>query len=123
MLTKTIRKSAGFLGLSAGLMLAATQANAHATVTHAEPAANASVAAPKMIVLHFNEALEAKLSNFKLTDVDGKEMATMPMAAPDNKSLAAMPHALLTPGLYTISWTAVGGDGHPMKGNYSFTVK
>lgn len=123
MLSKIINKPIGFLGLSLTFMLAATQAFAHATLTKAEPAANASVTAPKAIVLHFNEALEAKLSNFKLTDVDGKDVMVMPMSAPDNKSLAATPHADLTPGLYTISWTAVGDDGHPMKGSYSFSVK
>ncbi len=118
-----IRNAAGFLSLSAALMLAATQANAHAALMNAEPAANASVAAPKTLVLHFNEALEAKLSNVKLTDIDGKAMTVMPASAPDGKSLAVTPAAPLAPGLYSVSWTAVGDDGHPMKGTYSFTVK
>lgn len=118
-----IRKNASFLGLSAGLVLAATQAFAHATLVRAEPAVNASVGAPQAIVLHFNEALEAKVSSFKVTDIDGKEVMVMAAPAPDNKSLAAKPHSALTAGLYTVSWTAVGDDGHPMKGTYSFSVK
>lgn len=119
----SVRKTACFLGLSASLILVATQAFAHATLVRAEPGANASVGAPQTIVLHFNEALEARVSSFKVTDIDGKEVMVMTAPAPDNKSLAAKPHSALTAGLYTVSWTAVGDDGHPMKGTYSFTVK
>jgi methionine-rich copper-binding protein CopC len=81
------------------------------------------VAAPQAITLHFNEALEAKLSSFRLTDIDGTAIVVTPASAPDNKSLAAVPAAPLVSGLYTVSWTALGRDGHPMKGTYSFTVK
>lgn len=117
------RKTAGFIAVSAGVTLGATLANAHATLVRAEPAVNGTVSAPAAITLHFNEALSARVSNFKVTDVGGKEVMVMAAPAPDNKSLAAKPHAPLTAGSYTVSWTAVGDDGHPMKGTYSFTVK
>ena len=117
------RGIAASLAFGATLILGAGQALAHAQLMRAEPAANASVAAPTTIVLHFNEALEAKVSSVKLTDIDGKALMTKASKAPDSKSLAVAPGAALTPGLYTVSWTAVGDDGHPMKGTYSFTVK
>ncbi len=117
------RKIFALFTVSVPLLLAGGPVLAHAQLTTAEPKANASVSAPSAIVLHFNEALEAKLSNFKLTDIDGKAVVVKPAAAPDNKSISAMPSAPLTPGLYTVSWTAVGDDGHPMKGTYSFSVK
>jgi len=120
---KSTRGTAAFLTLSASLLLGMGQAQAHAQLVRAVPAANGSVAAPATVTLHFNEALEAKVSSFKLTDVDGKAVAVMSASAPDTKSLAATPAAPLAPGLYTVSWTAVGDDGHPMKGAYSFTVK
>jgi hypothetical protein len=112
-----------FLALCASLLLGISQAQAHAQLVVADPAVNGSVAAPATITLQFNETLEARVSSFRLTDVDGKEIAVMPAQRPDNKSLAAKPAAPLASGLYTVSWTAVGGDGHPMKGTYSFTVK
>jgi hypothetical protein len=120
---RTIRRAAGFLSLSTGLLLAANQANAHPQLVSAEPAADSSIAAPTMIVLHFNESLETRISSLKVTDLDGAEVAIMPMAALDDQSLAAMPNAPLAPGLYTVSWTAAGADGHPMHGSLSFTVK
>jgi hypothetical protein len=115
--------TAAILALSASLLLSTSQAQAHAQLVRAEPAANASVATPVTITLHFNEALEAKISSFKLTDIDGKAIVVTPASAPDNRSLAAVPAAPLASGLYTVSWTALGRDGHPMKGTYSFTVK
>ena len=117
------RKAAAFLTLSAALMFVATQAEAHAALKSANPAPNAAGAAPATIQLHFSEALEMKVSSFKLTNIDGAEVKIMPAAASDKLSLAATPAAPLSPGLYTVSWTAVGDDAHPMKGTYSFTVK
>lgn len=117
------RKAAAFLTLSAALLFGVAQAEAHAALKTSAPAANSAGAAPTNIVLHFSEALETKLSSLKLTNVDGAEVKTMPMAAPDKVSLAVTPAAPLAPGLYTVSWTAVGDDAHPMKGTFSFTVK
>src|SRR5487761_280143 len=102
MLTKTVCKAAGLLSMSAAMMLVATQAEAHANLVSAAPAKDATVAAPDMIVLHFSEALEMKVSGVKLTDIDGKPVAIKPASAPDVKSLAAVPAAPLAPGLYTI---------------------
>jgi methionine-rich copper-binding protein CopC len=123
MTIEIIRRTAAFLTFSTALALAATEVEAHAALKTANPAPNATVMAPKDIVLHFSEALEMKLSNFKLTKADGAEVMTMAMPAPDKLSLAAMPMSPLAPGLYTVSWTAVGDDSHPNKGSYSFTVK
>lgn len=120
---KIVQKIAGFLSLSAALMLAATQADAHARLVGAEPAKDASVAAPTMIVLHFSEALETSISSFELTDTNGNKVTVETASAPDDQSLAAMPTAPLAPGLYAISWSVVGSDTHAMKGTYSFTVE
>ena len=109
--------------ISAALLLGATQADAHANLVSSDPAKDATVTAPKTITLHFSEALEMKVSGFKLTDVDGKVVAIKTMAAPDAKSLTAAPAAPLAPGLYTISWTSMGDDAHKMNGTVSFTVK
>ena len=123
MFTRNVRRAAGLLSISAALMLAATQAEAHANLVSAQPAKNSTVAAPTTIVLHFSEALETKVSTFKLTDIDGKPVAIKAAAAPDTKSLAATPAAPLAPGLYTVSWTSMGDDAHKMTGTLSFTVK
>jgi len=123
MLSKKIRTAVSFAGVSAALLLGATQAQAHANLVSSDPAKNATVSAPKTITLHFSEALEMKVSGLKLTDVDGKAVAVKAVPAPDAKSLAVAPAAPLAPGLYTISWTSMGDDAHKMTGTVSFSVK
>ena len=123
MLTKNVRIPVYLSALSAAILLSATQADAHANLVSSEPAKDAAVSAPKSITLHFSEALEMKVSGFKLTDIDGKPVAIKAVAAPDAKSLAATPAAPLAPGLYTISWTSMGDDAHKMTGTVSFSVK
>lgn len=110
------------LGLIASLTIG--QAQAHAKLLTASPAPNSTGASPKMIHLEFSEEIAKKLSSFKLTDTDGNAVAMMAMQAKDAKTLEAMPNATLSPGLYTVSWTAVStDDGHKTAGNFSFTVK
>jgi methionine-rich copper-binding protein CopC len=123
MLMNTIRPVAAFLSVAGALLLSATAADAHANLVSSVPAKNATTASPGMITLHFSEALEMKVSGFKLTDTDGKPVAIKSAKAPDTKSLAAAPAAPLSPGLYTISWTSMGDDAHKLTGTLSFTVK
>ena len=119
----SLKSTFAVLAVSGSIVFGAGQALGHAQLMHAEPGANATVTAPKTIVLHFNEALERRLSNFKLTNTDGEAIAVAPAQSSDAKALEATPSAPLAPGLYTVSWTVAGSDGHPMKGTYSFTVK
>ncbi|HEX5279941.1 MAG TPA: copper homeostasis periplasmic binding protein CopC [Micropepsaceae bacterium] len=108
---------------SACIFLVAPQAFAHANLVSSDPAKDATTASPKQITLHFSEALEMKVSGLKLSDTDGKPVAIKPVAAPDAKSLAAVPAQPLAPGLYTITWTSMGDDAHKMSGTVSFSVK
>ena len=123
MTSKDFLKSVIAVGIAGLTMLSAGTALAHANLVSSDPAKDAAVASPKAITLHFSEALEMKVSGFKLTDIDGKPVAIKAAAAPDAKSLAATPTAPLAPGLYTISWTSMGDDAHKMNGTLSFSVK
>ena len=106
------------------LLLGIVEAQAHAALIKSEPAKNFSGAAPKSIVLHFDDELVPKVSTFKVTDVDGKPVAVTAVDTKDTKALAATPAKPLAPGLYTVSWIAASTeDGHKMTGTFSFTVK
>jgi methionine-rich copper-binding protein CopC len=110
------------LGLIASLGIGVAQA--HAKLVSSDPAPNATVAAPKTIHLQFNEEIAKKLSSFKLTDTDGNAVATTATDNKDEKTLEATPNAALTPGVYSVAWTAVTtDDGHKTSGSFSFTVK
>lgn len=118
------RKIITFISLAAFVALGPSGAMAHAALTKAEPAANSTGPAPQTITLHFDDALIAKVSNLKLTDVDGSAIAITLVETNDSKTIAAKPTAPLGVGLYTVTWTAASEeDGHKMTGNFSFVVK
>lgn len=107
----------------AALIVGAAQAQAPAKLVSAQPAPNSDVSSPQAILLKFSAQLSKQLSSISLMDAAGNTVATMQMPAPDAQSLSMMPNQTLAPGRYTISWTAVGAEGHKETGTYQFTVK
>lgn len=106
------------------LLLSASVAQAHAKLVSTEPAAQSTAAAPAKIQLHFSEELAKKFSTFKLADATGASIALIAADGSDAKSLAATPTSALTPGIYTVTWTAVASDdGHKSTGSFVFSVK
>lgn len=121
---KLARHAAAVASGAACLLLAASQANAHAKLISVVPAADSTVAAPQMIQVHFDEAIEVKLSHLKLTMSDGTAIAVMSMNdAKDPSTLSIMPNSPLKPGAYTAAWSIVSDDGHKETGIFKFTVK
>jgi methionine-rich copper-binding protein CopC len=121
-MNRLFRNSA--LALAAAPLMFAGAAQAHAHLAKAVPAADATVAAPSVISLQFNEKLAAKFSGLQLMRNDtGANVAVAAAATKDAKVLSAKPKAPLAPGSYMVMWHAAGADGHRTTGNYSFTVK
>jgi copper resistance protein C len=121
---RTRRPTLGTMTLCLAMLLWAVQAQAHAKLVSADPGPDVAVAAPKSIHLEFSAELAKKFSSFKLTDTDGKPVPMTAMEITDAKALESVPTATLSPGLYTVSWTAVStDDGHKTIGSYSFTVQ
>ncbi len=112
------------LCVAAACLWAVDQAGAHAKLIAALPAADSTVPSPKTIELHFNEAIEFKLSRLTLAASDGKEIAdTQVLAAADGKTLAMARVPPLKPGTYTVAWSVVSDDGHKVKGSLHFKVR
>jgi methionine-rich copper-binding protein CopC len=116
--------AAVWVGSAASCLLAVSQAVAHAKLEAAMPAADSTVDAPKVIELHFSEAVEASLSRLKLAAGGDIAIAVVPMNdAEDPTTLSIRPIAALKPGIYTVTWSVVADDGHRTRGTYSFTVR
>lgn len=110
--------------VTAALALSATSAFAHAHLETSMPAANAIVASPSMIMLHFTEALEPRFSGFEVTDARGHAVnAPSHMDPSDSALLTATPAPALAPGVYHVNWHIVARDGHRMRGTFDFTVR
>ena len=105
--------------------LAAGIATAHPGLVSSSPKAGELLdAAPKTIRLSFNEPVEPSFTTVKVTAPSGKDLAVQPVQAEgsDSRSVSS-PLTAATPGTYRAQWSALGRDGHRMKGEFTFTVK
>ena len=119
-----LSRALGLLGLAMSLSTVASFAQAHAKLESTTPSADSFVGSPKLIQVHFNEAVETKMSSIKLATSDGTAVPAMSMNdVKDPATLAIMPNAPLKAGLYKVTWSAVTDDGHKTQGTFSFTVQ
>ncbi len=118
---KTSRAALAVAG-AAALLLSGVQAQAHARLLEANPAADATVAAPSQIVLRFSERLEPKFSGFEVAAAGAKAQIKTRVGE-DRKTLIGVASKPLTAGAYQLTWHAVSADGHRMLGAYAFTVR
>jgi methionine-rich copper-binding protein CopC len=104
----------------AAAMVLPLAAYGHAKLLRTMPAANAEVSAPKTLTLSFNEAV--RLAVLKLSS-GGKEIPlTLDRSAPAAAQVS-VPLPTLGAGSYEVEWSALTvGDGHVVKGTFSFTV-
>jgi hypothetical protein len=117
-------RSVAGLGVVAGALAAAIQAQAHAHLIASAPAKDATVAAPTLLTLHFSEKLEAKFSGLELDRSDATRVpVTSAVPNDDPKTILGRVAGRLPPGVYTVKWHNVSADSHRMEGSYSFTVR
>jgi copper resistance protein C len=110
--------------IAISFVVGASLASAHAKLTSTTPVADSTVSSPKSIQVHFNEAVEVKMSSLKLATADGTTVAAMAMNdAKDPATLSIMPNMPLKAGTYKVTWSAVTDDGHKVQGSFNFTVQ
>jgi copper transport protein len=96
---------------------------AHAQLEKATPAPDSFVEkSPNEVNLVFNERLESELYSIKIFDNQGKEVTKdqTNMTKDQKRITQSMP--VLPTGVYTVSYSVLSADGHPIKGSYIFTV-
>ena len=95
----------------------------HATLLRSEPAKDSAVAPPTRIYLVFSEEVEPSLGGIRLVGPGGQVVTLKTAGDPRNVSalLAPVP-APLEPGSWRVEWRIVSEDGHPIDGDFSFTV-
>ena len=121
---QTLKMISTAAALGAFALLGAGQASAHAALVKSNPAANATVAAPKTISLTFNEVLTPAFSGFDMSMTDGMKMKVKTKVSKDKKTITGAPTSKLMAGAYTVNWhAAAADDGHKTTGTLDFTVK
>ncbi len=114
--------------LAAALALLLTTpavAHAHLALRTASPGAGEQLlVAPTEVRLMFTEPVELGLSSIVLTGPNGEtiQLAALARGAMGDVLTAAIPGGL-TAGTYAVAWQAVGRDGHPVRGDYTFVIE
>ena len=119
-----------FLSIAAVIAtLCAGPAQAHPRLIGANPAANATVPAPRAIQLRFSERLVAQFSGADVVKLGSSGRpavrinTTRPAMGADGRSFTIVPRTALQPGIYKLSWRAVSTDTHRLQGAYAFRVR
>jgi methionine-rich copper-binding protein CopC len=105
-------------GLLTGV-LGAAPADAHTTLTAAVPAKGSKVPSPARIKLTFAEAV--RFPGIVVLDAKGGHHESGKATATD-ATVTEQVGGVLPPGVYTVGWRVVAEDGHPVTGDYKFTV-
>lgn len=116
----------GAVLLSAGLIVAtAAPASAHDELLSSSPEAGSTVQSPPAaITLAFSGELNTDPSSavIEVLSADGANIATgAPLITQATISQQIAPDA--ADGLYTVRWRVVSSDGHPISGEYPYTVQ
>jgi copper transport protein len=100
-------------------------ADAHSLVRVSDPPDGARLAhAPSAVIITFTEAPDPKLSQVKILDTSGRQVAGGPASAvPGTPATIAITLPSLGDGVYTVSWRTVSAiDGHVATGVFAFAV-
>ncbi|MBK8163533.1 MAG: copper homeostasis periplasmic binding protein CopC [Gammaproteobacteria bacterium] len=114
-------------GLLGALLITAWPlgASAHTHLEKSDPADKASLsAAPASVQLWFSDKVAAEWSKIVVTDAAGKRVDQEKVAVDetDPKHIRVDLNPI-TSGKYKVDWNVISGDGHRVKGSFSFSVQ
>lgn len=109
--------------IAAAIALTPVMAQAHARLVSASPAANATVAPPRVLTLTFSERVAPAFSTFDVVDAAGVAATIRTQVSQDGKTLTGTLARPLPIGAYVVNWRIASSDGHRMTGSYGFTVR
>lgn len=121
--TRTLAVAAAALLLVTGGLLTAAPASAHDELVSADPAADSTLEAlPDQLTLTFSGELaaDAGATELRVTDAGGTSLADGDPAVEGTTVTQALTGA--ASDTVTVLWKVVSSDGHPISGEYRFTV-
>ena len=120
------RRLAALLGLSAvWTVLLCAPALAHAGLLESTPDEGAALSSPPQeLRLRFSEPVDAEFEPIEVRNSQGQRVeAEDPRVAPGDPELLVAELRGLTEGTYTVDWRVTSRDGHPIDGEYEFSVR
>ena len=122
-LVRLLTAAAAAALLSAGGFIVASPASAHDELVSSDPAADASLEAlPAQLTLTFSAEIadDEGASQVQVTDAAGTVHTSGSPAVTDN--VLTQPLQGAASGAVTVLWKVVSSDGHPISGEFAFTV-
>jgi len=103
------------------IVMAATAAEAHAFLDHAEPRVGSTVpTAPREVSLSFTQNLEPAFSSVEVKDASGTRVDLgKPSISASVMRVGLKP---LPPGTYRVRWQVLSVDTHTTEGSFTFRV-
>ncbi|MBI5451378.1 MAG: copper resistance protein CopC [Gammaproteobacteria bacterium] len=99
-------------------------AQAHIHMEHSTPAKDAVLTvAPQTVQLSFNGKISAEWAKIEVTDAQGRRVDDGKVINSDDPKQIQIGLPGIAAGIYEVKWSAVSGDGHRVKGTFTFTVK
>lgn len=123
--TSLMRLTAGRLSalIWAVAMALPAAALAHGLLRSSSPAAQSVLMSPpREIRLTFTEAPELTFTRIRLVGSAGEILLGPLEILPQKVAVAKIPGEL-APGVYRVEWRTAGADGHPVSGQFPFTVR
>lgn len=111
------------LALAVSVLALPSLASAHAAIEKMTPAAGEKLAkGPERIELVFNEAIESKVGSLQVLDRRSNPVGSEEAVTSEDARTLSLQLPSLDEGVYTVSYSVVSADGHPVSGSYVFIV-
>jgi len=118
-----IRTTIKVVCLLLAVLLWPARVQAHQALVRSSPPAGASLAvAPREIQLTFNEPPERLLTRVSLTGPSGAMVPLDSIVPGLGNTMTVVIRGALSGGLYRVHWQSAGRDGHPVQGDYEFSI-
>lgn len=105
------------------LLVPASAAQAHEGLQRSVPAKDAVLAAaPTSLRLTFTSEPNLRVTRIRLLDAANAAIELGDLWLDSARTVVAEIRGVLSPGTYTVAWQVVGADGHPVRGQFAFTI-
>jgi copper transport protein len=102
------------------MLLAAATALAHTELKESAPADESALETPpKEVMLHFSAAVRLTALTVTKRDEAAVDLSPLPTGSTERFTVSVPD---LAAGAYTVDWRALAGDGHVLRGAFTFTV-
>ncbi len=118
-----IRTAAVALGIGLATLAGAQAAYAHAMLVSSSPEDDAVLQrSPSRVVLRFSESVETPFGALRVLDSRGQRVDSGDVERPSGDTVAVAIDHTLADGTYTVAWSVISADTHPVHGAVVFSV-